>query len=273
MSAWQHLRLIPLDLDDTLWPCAPVIQAAEVAHHAWLAAQAPRLTERHTLQSLREHRRRLMHDRPEIAHDVTALREASLMLLLAELDYTQAHAVSLTKGAMEAFRRARNQVEPYPDVAPVLSRLRRHCRLVAVTNGNAEVQHTPLRDAFDRCLTAAEAGAAKPDPALFQLAMDWAEATPEQTLHVGDDPERDIEAARRLGLPAVWVNRAGQTWPEQLPPPTYRVADLNALEQWLGFDEAAAVTAASAARVSGTAVTQPSHSINAHCDAPLGARQ
>lgn len=237
MSAWKHLRLITIDLDDTVWPCAPVIKAAETAHYAWLAAQAPRLTQRYTVESLRAHRRELMRERPEIAHDVTALRHAALLSLLMDLEYSEQQAAELTQGAMAAFHDARNQVQPYADVVPVLARLRQHCRLVAVTNGNAQVERTPLRDSFDRSVTAAEAGASKPDPAIFELAMDWAGATPAQTLHIGDDPALDVEAARLLGLAAVWVNRAGQLWPSELPPPLHQVADLSALEEGLGLGE------------------------------------
>ncbi len=70
-----QLRLITLDLDDTVWPCAPVIQAAELALLEWLGSQAPGLLEAHDQDSLREHRRRLMRERPEIAHDVTDLHQ------------------------------------------------------------------------------------------------------------------------------------------------------------------------------------------------------
>ncbi|MCF8014660.1 MAG: HAD family hydrolase [Chromatiaceae bacterium] len=239
MSAWHHLRLITIDLDDTVWPCAPVIQAAEAAHYAWLAAQAPRLAEQHDLDSLRACRRALMQTRPDIAHDVTALRHASLLSLLIELHYSEQHANELAQGALSAFREARNQVEPYPDVTPVLARLRRRCQLVAVTNGNAEIQHTPLRDTFHHCLTAADAGAAKPDPALFELAMRWADATPAHTLHIGDDPALDVEAARAMGLAAIWVNRTGRAWPTELQPPLLEVSELSAFETWLGLGEAA----------------------------------
>ncbi|MEA3638741.1 MAG: HAD family hydrolase [Lamprobacter sp.] len=238
MSAWQHLRLITIDLDDTLWPCAPVIQAAEAAHYAWLATQVPRLAESHTVESLRAHRRELMRARPDLAHDVTALRDAALRGLLMEMDYSEHQASEWAQGAMAAFRQARNRVEPYADVIPVLTRLRQHCRLVAVTNGNAEVQHTPLRGIFDRCLTAAEAGAAKPDPAIFALAMGWAEATPAQTLHIGDDPMLDVQAARAFGLATVWINRSGRPWPSELEPPLCEVVDLHGLEAWLGLSAA-----------------------------------
>lgn len=231
MSEWQHLRLITIDLDDTVWPCWPVIQQAEAAHYAWLAENAPRLTANHDLASLREHRRELTLNRPELAHDVTALRYTALRQLLSDHDYPDA----LADDAMEVFRRARNCVEPYADVLPALRRLRRHCRLVSVTNGNAEVHETPLNGVFDRCLTAAEAGAAKPEPAMFELAMAWAEAAPAQALHVGDDPLLDVEAARVLGLAAVWVNRDARPWPAELAPPLLEVADLHALEEWLSL--------------------------------------
>lgn len=226
----NELRLITIDLDDTLWPCAPVIRAAETACYDWLAARAPRLAERHDSDSLRAHRRALMQQRPELAHDVTRLRRTALARLLGEFGYP----LHLADEALAVFRRARNRVEPYADVPPALDWLRRRYRLVSVTNGNAEVHRTALCDAFDRSLTAAEAGAAKPDPALFELAMEWAGATPAQTLHVGDDPELDVQAAARIGVAAVWVNRAAWPWPAGLHAPAAEVRDLQALVHWLG---------------------------------------
>lgn len=231
MEGWTDLRLITIDLDDTVWPCAPVIREAEAAHYAWLAAQAPRLTAAHDAESLRSHRRELMRQRPEIAHDVTALRRTALQQLLIAHQYP----AELADGALEVFRRARNRVEPYADVMPALQRLRRHYKLVSITNGNAEVHETALRDRFDHCLTAAEAGAAKPAPALFEQAMAWADAAPSESLHIGDDPYLDVEAARALGIEAVWINRDARPWPAELAPPRFEASDLHALEAWLGL--------------------------------------
>jgi putative hydrolase of the HAD superfamily len=225
----MRIRLITIDLDDTVWPCAPVIRDAEDALYAWLAARAPRLAAAHDPDSLREHRRALMQANPGIAHDVTAVRLLALRALMDEFDYDTA----LAEEAMALFQQRRNLVQPYADVPAALGRLRDRYRLVAVTNGNAEVHKTPLRDVFHRSLTAAEAGAAKPDPALFELAMRWAGAEPAETLHVGDDPVRDVEAARRVGIDAVWINRDGQRWPDDLEPPALEVADLHGLVTWL----------------------------------------
>jgi putative hydrolase of the HAD superfamily len=232
MYPTRPIRLITIDLDDTVWPCAPVIREAEDALYAWLCARAPRLTAVHDHLSLREHRRVLMERHPEIAHDVTAVRLQSLRALLLEFDY----APALAGDAMAVFQQQRNRVQPYADTAAALARLRARCRLVSITNGNAEVQSTPLRDAFDRSVTAAEAGAAKPDPAMFRLAMDWAGAAPEETLHIGDDPHRDVEAARRAGLRSIWVNRYRAQWPPDLAPPELEVGDLAQLADWLERD-------------------------------------
>ena len=37
------LKALTLDLDDTLWPSAPAIAAAEKKLHAWLEREAPRM--------------------------------------------------------------------------------------------------------------------------------------------------------------------------------------------------------------------------------------
>jgi putative hydrolase of the HAD superfamily len=230
----EPIELITVDLDDTVWPCLETIRRAEEALYAWLAGRAPRLTEAHDAVSLREHRRALVQANPAIAHDVTAVRRHSLAGLLTAFGY----APELAQDALEVFLEHRNRVEPYPEVAPVLRALAGRYRLASVTNGNSDVARTPLRGLFDLSLTASEVGAAKPDPALFRAALDWAGVAPGRALHLGDHPHLDVEAARALGMRAVWVNRDGRRWPEELEPPAAEMADLHALEAWL---EAAAL--------------------------------
>ena len=113
MYQGQRIRLITIDLDDTLWPCAPAIQDAEKVLYDWLSARAPRLTQAHDPISLREHRRKLMLQRPEIAHDVTAVRQIALRELMHQFDYPSA----LADQAMALFQRQRNRVEPYPTLS------------------------------------------------------------------------------------------------------------------------------------------------------------
>lgn len=222
-ASWlRDIRLITLDLDDTLWPCLPVIEAAERTLFGWLEQHAPAVAAGHDVGSLRAHRRQLAEAHPELAHDLTALRLTQLEMLMAE----HGHEPALARAASAHFRAARNRVTPYPEVGESLARLGARYRLVSVTNGNAQVEHTPLAGRFHLNLTAAEVNAAKPDPAMFHAACDWAGVRPGQALHVGDDPQRDIAAARAIGMRTAWVNREAASWPTDLSGPDLEAGDL-----------------------------------------------
>jgi FMN hydrolase / 5-amino-6-(5-phospho-D-ribitylamino)uracil phosphatase len=238
----QHprFRLITLDLDDTLWPCEPVIRAAELAMLDWLAQTAPRLPRVHDRDSLRAHRCALMAREPQIAHDLGLVRRRSLTALLIELDYPPDQAERLAGQALEVFMRERNRIEPYPDAEPVLRRLAADFQLVSITNGNADPEQTPLCGLFHHHVTAARAGAAKPDPSVFVLALALAGCNPGECLHLGDEPYLDVAAARHLGIEAVWVNRCGRVWPADLEPPVLTITDLHQLADWLSRTSAPA---------------------------------
>ncbi len=223
------IALITIDLDETVWPCAAVIEQAELELLGWLQQQAGRLTQSHDLDSLRAHRRLVIQDRPEIAHDITAVRMTSLRLLLEEFGY----APELAEEAMDVFLAARNRVSPFPDVYPVLQTLARLYCIASITNGNADVQRTSLRKCFDFSLNAALVGAPKPAPDMFQHAIQQAGVEPDQAIHIGDDPLLDIEAARQVGMGTVWVNRADARWPEEVPPPQATVHNFYQLAAWL----------------------------------------
>lgn len=220
-----EIRLITLDLDDTLWPCAPVIHAAERQLYRWLQQHAPAVTAVHDIESMRAHRQALAKAQPALGHDVTALRLTQLQQLLIE----QGCDVSLAQRGADHFRAARNQVQPYDEVVAALHLLRQDYVLVSLTNGNAQLEHTPLAGCFHHSLNAGDVGAAKPDPAMFLAACDWADVPPQAALHVGDDPRRDIEAARALGMRTAWINRAAQDWPAELLPADQAFMDLTAL--------------------------------------------
>lgn len=229
MSRPPRLRLITVDLDETVWPCLPVIRAAEEAVQAWLRDRAPALAAARDTAGLRAHRVELARRRPEIAHDITALRRASLAELLA----AHGEDAALADAAVAVFLEARNRVEPFPEVVEVLERWRRRFRLVSVTNGNATLAATPLRGLFDHSLDAATVGAMRPDPKLFHAALALAGASPDETLHAGDDPRLDVATAKGLGMWTAWVNRAGHPFPIELPRPDIEVRDLRALDRWL----------------------------------------
>ncbi len=220
-------RIISLDLDDTLWPAAPVIAAAEIALLEWLRTHHPRAALGHDIHTMREIRGQVARRFPAHSHDFTFLRRRALGEQFAAAGYTRPHAEdSPAAHAMEIFHAERNRVTLYADVRPALERLRADHRLFALSNGNADLGRCGIAELFDGHVSASSAGAAKPDPRIFAHLARLAGVPPRQVLHIGDDPLADVVGALRAGMQAVWLNREGKRWPDALDPPPCTVATL-----------------------------------------------
>src|SRR3984957_9806218 len=157
-------RVISLDLDDTLWPVAPVIAAAEAALQSWLREHHPRAVLGLTVDSMRDLRTRVAERFPSKSHDLTFVRRQALAEMFAAAGYPDGPAAD---DAFEIFLSERNRVEFYADVLPALTRLRAKYRLFALSNGNADLERCGIADLFEGHITASAAGAAKPDARIF----------------------------------------------------------------------------------------------------------
>ena len=216
-----------MDLDDTLWPVAPVIAAAEEVLMEWLRTHHPRAAVGHDVLSMRELRAAVSRRFPDQRHDLSFLRRRSLFELFAAAGYaTDDSGSSPLDEAMEVFYTERNRVEFYADVRPALERLRSRYRLFAMSNGNADLHRCGIADLFDGHVTASGAGAAKPDARIFAHLLELANVEPMEVLHIGDDPLADVIGATRAGMQAVWLNRESRSWPDEFAPPPRTVSTL-----------------------------------------------
>ena len=215
-------RVISLDLDDTLWPCAPVLAAAEAALHEWLQERYPRTVHGHSIHTMRALRAKIAAQFPEQSHDLTFLRRRALAAQFLGAGYAE----SASEEALEVFLAARNRVEFFDDVRPALERLRTRYRLFALSNGNADPHRCGLGAFFDGHVSAIAAGAAKPDARIFAALREMAGVPAEEILHVGDDPITDVVGARQAGMQTAWLNRDARIWPVALAPPTRTISTL-----------------------------------------------
>lgn len=204
---------ITFDLDDTLYDNGPVLARAEQAVQGWLERNYPRLAAQYDAAALQTLRSRIARERPELRHDVTGLRKQALAVAAGEVGYP----AELAEEAFRVFWVARNRVELFADTLPVLTRLRRHLILGALTNGNADVTQIGLGEVFHFAFCAADVGASKPEPPLFREALRRIGSDPRRTVHVGDDAIADIGGARAMGLRTVWLNRTGRSWEGEAP--------------------------------------------------------
>ena len=219
------------DLDDTLWPIAPVIGRAEQQLFDWISKNAPAVAERHSIVSLRQRRADMIREQPHLRADLVALRHACL----TEAFSACGENLAGVDEAMHVFTRARNQVTLYADVDEMLPRLAKRVRLGSLTNGAADLVTIGLAHHFEISVAAHQLGIIKPDPALFHAACDALQLPPSQVAYVGDDLRLDVEGAQKAGLTGIWVNRSETATDPALShiKPDLSIRSLHELEYWL----------------------------------------
>lgn len=228
----RPLIALTLDLDDTLWPIWPAIARAETVLHGWLTEHAPMTASRYDVASLRRLRDEVAQRNPQWSHDLTAIRLKSLRVALAECGDEPA----LAEEAFAVFFAERQRVDLFEDVLPALDRLASRYTLIALSNGNADLQQVGLARWFKASVSARGFGVGKPDVRIFREACRQAGAAPDQVLHVGDDLALDVEGALAAGLQAAWIVRPEvHPTPGEPPAGTHHVVrDLAELAQRLG---------------------------------------
>jgi putative hydrolase of the HAD superfamily len=210
-----RIKAISLDLDDTLWPIWPTIERAEKVLHDWLVEHAPMAAALFSSPSaLREIRDYMATNRPELKHDLSAVRRESIRLAL----YRAGENPLLADKAFDVFFAERQRVDLFEDARPALEFLSARFPLVSVSNGNADLQRVGLSAFFCAAISAREFGVGKPDPRIFHAAAGAVDLTPQQMLHVGDDATLDALGAINAGMQAAWLNRADHLWPHELQP-------------------------------------------------------
>ncbi len=223
------VRAVTLDLDDTLWPFAPIGERIEAALHAWFLAHSPRTARRFPIEDMRALRERVFAEFPQHAHDLGLLRRLTIERALRESgdDPALAHA------AYAIFFRERNRVDFYADALDGLRRIAARVPVAALTNGNADLAAIGIAGLFRFQLGAREFGAAKPDAGIFLEACRRLGVAPCEVLHVGDHPQSDVAGAAGAGLRTCWIDRGDHAWPDDLPGAHLRVDTLTALADWL----------------------------------------
>jgi len=229
-ASLSQIKVISFDLDDTLWDCAPAIEAAEQALFAWHQQVTPAIVQAHDLVSLQVFRTTIRAEFPELQGCVTASRLAGLRRLLAEFGYPEA----LAEEGFTVFYRARSDVQLYYGALELLSALKQDYRLAAITNGNADLQSIGIAEFFDFIYAADLTMPAKPAPEMFQRCLTDMNVPAKALLHIGDNPVTDIFGGHNAGVQTLWFNQYNETWPDHLEVPHHQaqsLTDISALFQ------------------------------------------
>jgi putative hydrolase of the HAD superfamily len=103
----------------------------------------------------------------------------------------------------------------FPDVLPVLEKLRSAGLALGVISNFEEwlerlLESLEVAGFFDVRVISGVEGVEKPDPGIFQLALDRTGVSPQESAYVGDNVTYDIEPAAALGMTAVLLDRRGR---------------------------------------------------------------
>ncbi|SDK22613.1 HAD family hydrolase [Sediminibacillus albus] len=121
----------------------------------------------------------------------------------------------------------------YEETFQVLDQLKESYQLILLTNGSPDLQHTKLQLSpeippyFDQIVISGDFGKGKPDPAIFEHALQFVSAEKDEVLMVGDNLMTDILGASRAGITSVWINRQEAQAKEVIP--SYEITSLDEL--------------------------------------------
>ena len=122
----------------------------------------------------------------------------------------------------------------FPYTIEILRYLRnKGYQLHLITNGFEKTQHSKLENSglsgyFGKVITSEGSNSLKPHKEIFEYAMRVTDATPGDSIMLGDSIEVDIQGAMNAGIDQVFVNHLG------IAPaikPTYTVSSLKELEE------------------------------------------
>jgi len=210
----MSIQLLTFDLDDTLWPCMVTIIKAEKQLHQWFEKHHTEISDLYTIQDLMHKRIAIAAQHSHLKHDISAIRHLAFSQLAKECRYSPTQEKHFIEQAYEVYYKARNQVKLYDDVLETIKLLHQDYRLIAITNGNADIfrTNTGLGHYFEFSWSAADAGAQKPDPRIFFDVMEKTGIPASNIIHIGDEPESDILGAYNAQIRSVWINRENKKW-------------------------------------------------------------
>jgi len=200
-------KLIGFDLDDTIWHNAPILRRAEDELYRWIQLTHPHIAKHHTNEDLTTLRKAAVETDKPMAMQLTSSRHKALTNAALNSGYDGTKAELFASRAMAYFLFWRSETPIEDSVLAALSLLAQKYTLVAISNGNTDLSHTPLANIFAQHLVAEKVGFAKPDAGMLKKVEAHYGLSPSQCLYVGDSLKYDRGAAVAANWEFCWVSQ------------------------------------------------------------------
>ena len=228
----SRISVISLDMGDTLVRLASSLNAA---YHRAVEASGGRLDEDHLARSfaevVRETDERNRHEgfMPDEETDRFQWRDFNSRLL-QRLEVAE-HLWDAAHDEIEAAFVDPANFVVFPEVHDVLRDLRAAgYRLVVCSNWSWHLDTLCARlefaQYFEQIVISARVGYSKPHPGIFRHLLDGLAVSPDEVVHIGDNPIADVGGALAVGIRPVLLDRTGRDAAVEVP---HRIVDLREL--------------------------------------------
>ncbi len=206
-----NFKAISFDLDDTLYSNYPIMMATDEKMVAYFAEHLPINTQGdYNYQFWFVFRSQALKKNYELVHDVGELRLQSYYLGIHSLGFSDEVAMNMAKQALSYFVQQRSNFAVPKSIHQLLSKLKQHWPIIAISNGNVDTKAIGIEHYFDAIFHAGfhkdKDLKQKPDADMFNHACQQFDLQPEELLHVGDCGENDVLGAIRFGCQTAWVS-------------------------------------------------------------------
>ena len=236
----RDIQAFFFDLDDTLVDFGKARRKGLIALAGQLAARIPGQSP----DQLRETRARIVEDRTRRGRGMPQdgdLRGTRIEVWTEVLDFIGVPDLADPAQLVDEHDLlTRQNLELYPDADAAIHWAAERFQVTGIiTNGPSDVQWgevyaVGLEDRVDRVIVAGDIDAFKPDPRIFEAALQGLGIPPQAAVFVGNSADHDAAGAIQAGWAAIWLNRDGDTYPSPLPPPTATVTTLDELPALFG---------------------------------------
>ena len=214
--SWYRPKLLSFDLDDTLYDNSQIIDYAEEYMKSYISfhyLKGDSLSEK-TLSKIKSY---IYKVTPNLINDVSLARYFVYKLLLEMYGYSLMEQDLIAKELLEIFFKVRSRIFVSPRNIEILRYLKNKYYLIAISNGNAQVDRTNLKGIFDRVYYPNIDIKQKPSKDLFyQACYDFNVSTCD-LCHIGDNDYTDIKGAIEIGALAIKQVEYVQSYCNTLP--------------------------------------------------------
>tara|TARA_R110002153_G_scaffold27084_5_gene84295 strand:- start:29939 stop:30655 length:717 start_codon:yes stop_codon:yes gene_type:complete len=199
----NKIQAITFDLDDTLYENTSVIVEAERSLIEFMQQQYP--ATRHVDKGFWGKQQKVhILANPSLKNDMGELRRLTLNTGFKKLGLSGGELNTATTQCFEHFYYQRSNFTLNRNVHSLLKTLADKLPLVAITNGNVNLQQIGLAEYFCGSFKASVELPMKPHKAMFDAAQAHLNIPHGNILHVGDNLPKDIYGALKAGYQTAW---------------------------------------------------------------------